>query len=268
MNAKLKHLAIRSENYAMLSRFYQAVFGMRASAGNRPEGAPALFDGYLGLNFNPRQVGGWARLDHFGFEIDSVEEVEERIRDAYPQVHMLQRPSNRPFAGITMHDPAGNYFDLSTRSMENRRDVYTEASSEQAPRYVHHVALRAVEPEPIAEFYRDVFDLVELERGDDDPSYYLFDGRVTLVITPWQIADYAHTGVGGPGLDHIGFAVESMAALEADLDRLRSRNPRLQAMRLDYGPEGTARLRLFERCKFGQRQFADPDAVLLDVVEA
>ena len=32
----------------------------------------------------------------------------------------LQRPSNRPFAGITTHDPDGNVFDISQKDMKNR----------------------------------------------------------------------------------------------------------------------------------------------------
>ena len=37
-----------------------------------------------------------------------------------------QRPSTRPFAGMTGHDPDGNVFDISQKDMTNRRDVYVE----------------------------------------------------------------------------------------------------------------------------------------------
>jgi hypothetical protein len=33
------------------------------------------------------------------------------------------------------------------------------------------------------------------------------------------------------------------------------------------GPEGQARLKLFERCRYGERHLADPDGVLIDVSE-
>jgi catechol 2,3-dioxygenase-like lactoylglutathione lyase family enzyme len=266
MGARLKHLAIVSENYALLARFYQAAFGMKASHSNRPEGAVSLSDGYLGFNFNIRRAGGWGRLDHFGFEIDSVEELEDRLRDAYPRVQMLKRLSIRPFAGLTMHDPAGNYFDLSAVSMENRRDVYAEGATKDHPRHVHHLVLRAMEPELLCSFYRDALGLEERPKAPDDLSHYLFDGQVTLVITPWQIGDYEGGNVEAPGPDHLGFAVESLEQFAADVEHIKRRNPRMYPLPA-YGDEGEARMRLFQTCRLGQQHLTDPDGVLLDVVQ-
>src|SRR3954447_19069946 len=267
MGGRLKHLAISSENYAALARFYQAAFGLSASPTNRPEGAVSLSDGYLGMNFNIRRVGAWGRLDHYGFEIDSIEEREDRLRDAYPRVQLLKRLSIRPFAGFTMHDPAGNYFDLSVPSMENRRDIYAEAEAAR-PRYVHHLTLRAMEPELLCVFYQQVFDLAEQPKAAGDPNHYLFDGRITLVITPWQIGDYTGGNIEAPGPDHVGFAVESLEQFEADVEHIKLRNPRPLPMQLGYGPEGESRLRLFQGCHYGERHLADPDGVLIDVVRA
>ena len=266
MGGRLKHVAISSENYASAARFYQAAFGMKASHSNRPEGAVSLSDGYIGMNFNVRRAGAWARLDHYGFEIDSVEELEDRLRDAYPRVHLLKRLSIRPFAGFTMHDPAGNYFDLSAPSMENRRDVYAEAR-EPHPRRIHHLTLRAMEPEMLCSFYTQVFDLVEQPKAAGDQNHYLSDGQVTLVITPWQIEDYVGGNIEAPGPDHLGWSVESLEQFEADLEHIKRRNPRLHPLPLGYGDEGEARLRLFQTCHYGQRHFTDPDGVLLDVVQ-
>ena len=90
---------------------------------------------------------------------------------------------------------------------------------------------------------------------------------MTLVITPWQIGDYVGGNVEAPGPDHIGFAVESLEKFEADLEHIKRRNPRMHPMQLGYGDEGEARLRLFRTCHYGQRQLADPDGVLLDIVQ-
>ena len=49
MAAKIKHLAIISDNYALLSRFYEALFGMKTSKSPRPESAVAIGDGYVGV---------------------------------------------------------------------------------------------------------------------------------------------------------------------------------------------------------------------------
>ncbi|MGH7834112.1 MAG: hypothetical protein ACREQK_10745 [Candidatus Binatia bacterium] len=52
--------------------------------------------------------------------------VFSRLRTKYPSIRVLKRLSNRPFAGISTHDPAGNVFDLSQSGMENRADIYLD----------------------------------------------------------------------------------------------------------------------------------------------
>lgn len=266
MLAKLKHVAIVSDQYALLGKFYEAVFGMKAAASKRPERAIVVGDGYVGLNINPRKAGRQAGLDHFGFEVEAVEVVFARLREKYPSVRVLERPGNRPFAGVTTHDPAGNVFDLSQAGMENRTDVYTEAEWEQE-RVVSHLALRALAPERLAEFYADMLELRPLDRAPGDPNFYLTDGRVTLLLMPWQITDYAGTGIERPALDHLGFKVESVQAVERKLQTLVGVNPALSPRPVGAGPEGEARLRLFAGCPHGKFHFADPDGVLLDVSE-
>src|SRR2546426_7783269 len=125
MSAKIRHIAIVSDQYALEGRFYEAVFGMRTAADKRPERAVTVSDGYVGLNINPRKAGRPAGLDHFGVEVEDVETVLERLRK-HQGTDYVQRPSTRPFAGITANDPDGNVFDLSQRNMANRADVYVD----------------------------------------------------------------------------------------------------------------------------------------------
>src|SRR5215467_544815 len=93
------------------------------------------------------------------------------------------------------------------------------------PRRIGHFALRGVKPEEIAEFYRNVFELTELEKPNGDPNHYLSDGKVTLAVLPWQITDFEGSGIERPALDHIGFKVESMSAFKADLAKHLERCP-------------------------------------------
>src|SRR5688572_8930482 len=217
MPARIKHMAIVSENYTLEGRFYEAIFSMKTSGRARPEAAAVVSDGYVGMNINPRAPGRQAGFDHFGFEVDSVEEIEARIRERYPMVHLLKRPSNRPFAGISMHDPAGNVFDLSQAQMANRTDAYTDAAltEHEYTARIRHFMLRTVDPDTVARFYREVFDFHEEEKALDDPNHYLSDGRVTLVVAPWRIADYAGSGIERPALDHLGFAVDDLERFQA-----------------------------------------------------
>ena len=94
MFAKLKHIAIVSDRFALLGRFYQALFGMKSSAAAAAElrGAATVGDGYVGLNINSRSPGRQSGLDHFGFEVEDVETVFARLRAKYPKIKILQRP--------------------------------------------------------------------------------------------------------------------------------------------------------------------------------
>ncbi len=265
MFAQIRHMAIVTSNANHEGDFYRDAFGMRRSSQVRAGGAVVVGDGYIGLNLNPRAPGRQAGFDHFGFEVQDVELVFSRLKEKYPKVQVLRRPSNRPFAGISTHDPAGNVFDLSQPGMENRRDMYTE-KAEERKRRVSHFALRCVEPEPVGEFYRTVFDLTELEKPAGDPNHYLSDGKVTLAVLPWQITDFAGSGIERPALDHIGFKVESMTAFKADLEKFTSANPSPEDPS-GKNPEREVRRELFSKCCFGQFQMSDPDGVLIDVSE-
>ncbi|HEY1269132.1 MAG TPA: VOC family protein [Candidatus Binatia bacterium] len=270
MFAKLKHVAIVSDQYTLLGRFYEGMFGMKPSQNARPFGAVVVRDGYVGMNINPRKgkAGRQAGLDHFGFEVEDMDTVYDRLKKDYPSIKVLKRPSTRPFAGVSTHDPAGNVFDLSQGNMENRADAYVEADREQK-RHVKHLALRAVDPAGLAKFYRTVFELAEMEKPADDPNFYLSDGKVVFVIMPWDIMDFAGTGIERPALDHIGFKVESVAALKSELEKVKRERAVMtpNPTGADAGPEGEARLKLFAKCPLGQFHMADPDGVLIDVTD-
>ena len=267
MFAKINHMAIVSSQYALSGKFYETLFGMKTGAQARPNSAVVVGDGYVGLNINPRRPSRPAGLDHFGTEVEDVETVFERMAKKYPEVKWLKRPGNRPFAGITTHDPDGNVFDLSQRDMDNRTDVYVDGDW-QAERRFDHFALRTMNPEKCAEFYAEVLELAPSNREEDDENYYLTDGRITLVLMPWDIQNYAGTGITRSGPDHFGFKVESIDAFKKDMEAMSDRNPMLTAQPLDKGPEGKARRELFDRsCPIGSFQLSDVDGVLIDVSE-
>src|SRR6201999_3259931 len=118
--------------------------------------------------------------DHFGIQVEDCETVFERMRK-YPSVKWLKRPSNRPFAGITTHDPDGNVFDLSQKDMSNRAGVYADGEHPRHERHVDHFGLRAMPPGKLATFYADMLQLKRLPVENGDPSHYLTDGQITLV---------------------------------------------------------------------------------------
>jgi catechol 2,3-dioxygenase-like lactoylglutathione lyase family enzyme len=248
-----------------LGEFYQTLFGM---TGNTQGGAAHASDGYIGMNVNGRGPGRQAGFDHFGIEVDDIDAIRARVQDDYPQIELLKRPGSRSYAAVSMHDPAGNVFDLSPASMDNRKSIYLDLSeSQRHSRRISHLFLRTVDPDAIARFYCDVFGLEEGDRPVGDPSHYLTDGTVTLVIAPWKISSYAGGGIERPALDHLGFEVESLEAFKADVERLAASKPDLAPMPIEGRGEREVRMKLLATCRYGQHQLADPDGVLLDVSE-
>src|ERR1044072_3571305 len=152
MLTRIQHFAIVSENFVREAKFYESVFGMKRSKPGSEEEQKAIRTNYA-VSISDGYVGVTG-LHHCGVDVDDVNEAMTRVRKNYPEVAVLKRPSNRPFATNGAHDPEGNYFDLTEEGASNRRDVYIEAQREQ-PRRVHHLKLRAMNPARIAAFYRD-----------------------------------------------------------------------------------------------------------------
>lgn len=97
--ARIRHLAIVSENRERLVEFYTKAFGMKQVESNGP--AIYLTDGYINLALIQKRPHNKAGLYHFGFVVDvgAASDVE-----------------NRPFQAETrVHDPDGNGVDVSLR---------------------------------------------------------------------------------------------------------------------------------------------------------
>ena len=274
MLTRIQHVAIVSENFVRETRFYEVVLGMKRSKPGSAEEEKAIrtnyalsiSDGYVGMTVIGRKPGYVPGLHHFGIDVDDVDEACSRIKEKYPAITVLKRPSNRPFATLGAHDPEGNYFDLTQEGMENRRDVYVETARQQ-PRRVHHIKLRVMNSIGIAAFYRDLFDLKEEEKALEDHNFYLTDGRVTLIIAPWKMSDFAGAGIDRPGLEHLGYKVESVEVVKKELAALRESDPELRERIISEPKEGERRLALIAACRHGRHQFSDPDGVFIDIAE-
>ena len=161
-------------------------------------------------------------------------------------------------------------FDISQKDMANRTSVYVENDGKANARHINHVALRThasrrhggVLPRRVRA------RAVERKKSADDRNHYLTDGHMTLVIMPWDITDYDGTGIITQGMDHIGFKVESVEALKADVERIAGDNPRLRAGadRDRQGGRGARRAVRAASCAMGQHRLADPDGILIDVM--
>jgi predicted enzyme related to lactoylglutathione lyase len=274
MLTRIQHFAIVSENFVREARFYESVFGMKRSKPGSAEEekairtnyAVSISDGYVGVTVIGRKPGYVPGLHHFGVDVDDVDQAIARIKKNYREVAVLKRPSNRPFATYGAHDPEGNYFDLTQEGMSNRRDVYAEQQREQ-PRRIHHLKLRVMNAPAIAAFYRDMLDLQEADKALEDPNFYLTDGKMTLIIAPWKMSDFEGAGIDRPGLEHVGFAVESVEAVKKELTALRETNPDMRERIISEPSEGERRRALIASCRHARHQCSSPDGVFVDMTE-
>jgi len=270
MFASIRHIAVMTENWNREAKFYQTIFGMKKitngmtdEKGEYNKERGHLSDGVIGLALLQRQPGFKAGFDHFGFAVESVDLVRERIKQSYPEIFIAESPGHVPFAGLRSHDPDGNQYDLSQKGMANVREGYVEFGWEQ-PRWINHIAIRSARPGHIAEFYQKVFDLQPVEGLSGDNSYYLTDGKVGLAIRPWNMVTHRALYAG---LEHFGFKVDSLEQTNKDLEALAAAHPESAPRKVGVGREGERHRKNLESCKLCKQGLSDPDGVLLDLTD-
>ena len=91
--AKIKHIALSTQDVDKTAKFYIDVFGMKEIARIDSPGARGYYlsDGDLNLailNFRNDAVAGvergkdWSGIHHFGFQVESLEAIAERLAAA------------------------------------------------------------------------------------------------------------------------------------------------------------------------------------------
>jgi catechol 2,3-dioxygenase-like lactoylglutathione lyase family enzyme len=115
--ARIRHLAILTEDVDRLVKFYMNSFGLKIVKGVGT--ATYLTDGHLNLAIIPigpeREIEGnqlKEGINHFGFEVESVDELVPVCKQWGASVDVAKRPPNRE-AEFRVHDPDGNPVDLS-----------------------------------------------------------------------------------------------------------------------------------------------------------
>ena len=294
MPSRIKHIATMSQNSPRLRNFYELLFGLKRppaeTAHDRAEsvaksfGYPMLasnrvavpfnntvwaLDGNVGLSFNRRRPGYPGGLDHFGLEVDDIDLVQSRIKQMYSDVGIVKRPVARTFAYFSTHDPEGNLIDIVQPGLQNdkRYHEWSTLGGDQK-RSISHLAIRAMNAKSLAEFYVKIYEFQPQETDPKDPNIYLTDGRVMLVLMPWKIEQYLGTEHRGPGLDHIGFKVESLDAFKKDVEILCSVDPEWLSPQSPGAPaEHEVVVDLLRGCHVGLHQLPDPEGNFIDVAQ-
>ena len=108
--ARIRHLAIVTENRERLVNFYTTAFGMKVVDGVGP--AIYLSDGYLNVAIIQKRPQYKEGLYHFGFEVEYIEALKPICKELGAASEIQKRPPNRE-AEYRVHDPDGNPIDLS-----------------------------------------------------------------------------------------------------------------------------------------------------------
>lgn len=269
MNAKIRHCAIWSDGCERSARFYETIFGMRffTSVGvterdpsNRSRGQ--LSDGVIGLALNPKPAGYRSGLDHFGFQLQDLDQVRKRIERDYPDTIFTKALEGVAFAGFRITDPVGTHIDIAQEGGANLRGGYSRNEGWEQPRHLHHIALRALKPALLAEFYQKIFDLTVVKNLSGEGKVCLTDGKTYVLIRPCE--NYSYRAMT-QGLDHVGFKVEDIEAVKKDVDDLGKSFPESAARKIFVGRNGAFLQRDIDSCSLGQYAIADPDGVLIDL---
>ena len=123
--ARIRHLAILTEDVERLVHFYSTAFELKVVEGVGT--ATYLSDGHINLAIIPigpeREVEGrhlQPGFNHFGFEVDDNEAVVKRFEEKGYRPPR-KRPGDRLYAEFRAIDPDGNNFDISASGYESFR---------------------------------------------------------------------------------------------------------------------------------------------------
>ena len=121
---------------------------------------------------------------------------------------------------------------------------------------IRHIAITCEDPDGVARFYREGFDLVEVARNDR--QIQLSDGEINLTILRWKTEDDADVGPNGErysGIHHIGFQVDSLEETGARLEALEGS----EIVRREVAPEGQP------RPPRAEEKWSGPNGQVLDI---
>ena len=128
---------------------------------------------------------------------------------------------------------------------------------------IRHIAIKVEDQEKTADFYKKTFGMTEAWRGpvrdDGNRAIYLTDGYINMAVLPAR--------GGREGIDHFGYAVESIEQVKRDIEEFGRANPTAVPKELAGGVFGHITQEDIDACKAGKYAIADPDGLLIDLSE-
>jgi len=219
MQARIRYIAVLSDNPQTLAGFYQRFLKMK-QIGQSEEGDVTLSDGFYNFTLLKKRPGlVEPRMElgfhHIGLEVDSLEETKRRYLKFNPRGIVAPEPGGLHRGELRIYDPECTPVSLSQTAF----GIKNEGRGFPGLR---HVAWNALDPDAILNFYTEVLGLREvsssrLRRKEGRLNRFAGDGFTNLAIHPFYNEREGHEARFG--MNHIGFLVTD---LKATMDELSS----------------------------------------------
>jgi predicted enzyme related to lactoylglutathione lyase len=117
--AKIRHLAIFSDDPENLAPFYAEVFEFKVSG--KSGKAVWMTDGYMDIALLPRSHElAPEGVHHFGITLEQNEKEKVYARLKEKDAYVMKPPPGRPYVEDAVKDADGNKFDISCSQVEAR----------------------------------------------------------------------------------------------------------------------------------------------------
>lgn len=228
--AQLNYVAIMCDDPTTMRVWYQRWFGLtEVNATN--EGSVYLTDGHSTVALLKRgaaigETNQEVGLHHFGFQIDSILDVERNLEDFDPAVRIERRPPEDPYGEYRIVDPEGIIVDLSEKG-------YGVEGEPRTPGIRHIATCNRNIPRKFA-FYTQVLGMRDAKRTEEEvkagilhstgavpegfrytaPAQFGGDGFINLALLP-------EPTTGGDtrrlGFDHFGILVRDPLGMAREM---------------------------------------------------
>jgi len=221
MDAKIRYLAINTDQPEVLADFYRTYFGLRA-LGRSDGGDIALTDGWVNVSLLKRPPEALPGLSHYGLAVQDIRELEARLEEMGAKTGITSESGDACHGDYRIHDPNGYPISVSVH------DFGVDGKGPDRMR-IRHVSFCALDPDPVLDFVTGAFGLREVStslnwRAQNDKKRFAGDGDVNWGCLPaaaYSGPNYVNARARAISesemqigwFDHFGFVVPDMAAV-------------------------------------------------------
>lgn len=216
--SRFRYLAFLSDDPGALADFYSRHFEL-SEIGRSNEGDVSVTDGFYNITFLRRRSGlnelhNETGLHHVGVQVSDLAAATRDYLRAVPDAVMVSEPGGLHWGERRFFDPECCPVSVSANSFGAPK------SRDKRTPHIAHVALNALVPQRILEFYTSVLGFREVSTSLDFRdrgrlNRFAGDGVTNLAIHPFYNDNEGHEP--RYGVNHFGFLVSD---IERRLDAL------------------------------------------------